>query len=379
MQPTSSQSDAPSGKQSPAALGTAGSFRLFGVPIRLHFTFLLLLVFIVVTGLSGGQSSLVNAAYILALFVSVLLHELGHVAVSRKFGIKTKEIVMYPIGGVSVMERDPTPAAEFWIALTGPLVNIAIAMVLWVGLYYTGHLITLEMLGKASDSNLLERIALGNLILGLFNLIPAFPMDGGRVLRAFLARSRPLKDATRIAATAGRFLAISMLFTGLLSGQYFLMFIAIFVYLGAEQENSSVMGRALTQGFPVRAAMITEFHTLSHGNSMRDAADLLLSTSQQDFPVVLGEQVIGLLGRNALLQGMANKGPEAYVAGVMDRNFTAIRPDMDLAEAMPLILQAGSCALVMDGDHLLGLLTRENLTEFLLLRRSGMEPVTSRS
>ncbi len=378
MQPTSPHSDAPPGKRDPAASGTAGSFRLFGVPIRLHFTFLLLLVFIIATGLSGGQSSLVNAAYILALFVSVLLHELGHVAVSRKFGIKTKEIVMYPIGGVSVMERDPAPAAELWIALTGPLVNIAIALALWAWLYYSGHLIAMEMLGQASDSNLLERIALGNLILGLFNLIPAFPMDGGRALRAFLARSRSLQDATRIAATAGRFLAISMLFTGLLSGQYILMFISIFVYLGAEQENSSVMGRALTQGVPVRAAMITEFHTLSHGNSMRDAANLLLSTSQQDFPVVLGEQVIGLLGRNALLRGMANQGPEAYVAGVMDRNFTAIRPDMDLAEAMPLVLQAGSCALVMEEDRLLGLLTRENLTEFLLLRRSGMEPVTSR-
>lgn len=378
MQPPPPQSDSPTGKQKPAASGTTGSFRLFGVPIRLHFTFLLLLLFIIVTGLSGGQSSLVNAAYILALFMSVLLHELGHVAVSRKFGIKTKEIVMYPIGGVSVMERDPTPAAEFWIALAGPLVNIAIALALWAWLYYSGYFITIEMLGQASDSNLLERIALGNLILGLFNLIPAFPMDGGRVLRALLARSRSLQDATRIAATAGRFLAIAMLFTGLLSGQYFLMFIAIFVYLGAEQENASVMGRALTQGIPVRAAMITEFHTLSHGNSMRDAANLLLSTAQQDFPVVLGEQVIGLLGRNALLQGMANQGPESYVAGVMDRNFTAIRPDMDLSEAMLLVLQAGSCALVMEDDRLLGLLTRENLTEFLLLRRSGMEPITSR-
>ncbi len=378
MQPTLPPSDSSAGNQKPTASGTAGSFRLFGIPIRLHFTFLLLLVFIVATGLSGGQSSLVNAAYILALFVSVLLHELGHVAVSRKFGIGTKEIVMYPIGGVSVMERDPAPAAELWISLAGPLVNLSIALALWAWLYFSGYPISVEMLGKASDSNLLERIALGNLILGLFNLIPAFPMDGGRVLRAYLARSRSLQDATRIAAAAGRFLAISMLFTGLLSGQYFLMFIAVFVYLGAEQENASVMGRALTQGIPVRAAMITEFHTLSHGNSIRDAANLLLSTSQQDFPVVLGEQVIGLLGRNALLQGMAHQGAEAYVAGVMDRNFTAIKPDMDLAEAMPIVLQAGSCALVMEDGHLLGLLTRENLTEFLLLRRSGMEPMTSR-
>ncbi|MEO8125946.1 MAG: site-2 protease family protein [Bryobacteraceae bacterium] len=378
MQPSSPQFDSSAGKPNPAASGTAGSFRMFGIPIRLHFTFLLLIVFILATGLGGGQSSMVNAAYIVALFASVLLHEIGHVMVSRRFGIKTKEIVMYPIGGVSVMEQNPPPAAELWISLTGPMVNFAIAAVLWLALHFTGHAIKMDAFTNTSNANIWERIMLGNLILGLFNLIPAFPMDGGRALRAFLARSRSLQDATRIASAAGRFLAISMLFTGLLSGQYFLMFIAIFVYLGAEQENATVIGRALTQGIPVRAAMITEFHTLSHGNSIRDAANLLLSTSQQDFPVVLGEQVIGLLGRNALLHGMANQGPEAYVAGVMDRNFTKIAPDMDLAEAMPLVLQAGSCALVMEEERLLGLLTKENLTEFLLLRRSGMEPATSR-
>jgi Zn-dependent protease len=378
MQPSAPQTDPPVRKQNPPASGTAGAFRIFGVPIRLHFTFLILMVFIVTAGLSGDQSSLVNMAYIIALFGSVLLHELGHVAVSRRFGIRTNEIIMYPIGGVSRMERDPKPAEEFWIALAGPLVNVAIAAAILTYLHYSGRLVAVESLGRASDANLLERIAFGNLILGLFNLIPAFPMDGGRVLRAYLARSRSVQDATRIAATAGRFLAIAMLFAGLLNGQYLLMFIAIFVYLGAEQENASVIGRALTEGIPVRAAMITEFHTLSHGNSIRDAADLLLSTSQQDFPVVLGQQVIGLLGRNALLQGMASHGPESYVAGVMDRNFTAIGPNMDLAEAMPLVTQSGACALVMEGDQLLGLLTRENLTEFLLLRRSGMEPVTSR-
>jgi predicted transcriptional regulator len=258
------------------------------------------------------------------------------------------------------------------------VVNIAIAGALLAFLHYSGRLVAVESLGHASDSNLLQRIALGNLVLGVFNLVPAFPMDGGRILRAVLARSRSLRDATRIAATAGRFLAMAILFASLLNGQYFLMFIAIFIYLGAEQENAAVIGRVLTQGIPVRAAMITEYHTLSHGNTIRDAADLLLSTSQQDFPVVLGEQVIGLLGRNALLQGMASQGPESYVAGVMDRNFTSVAPDMDLAQAMPLVIQAGSCALVMEGERLLGLLTRENLTEFLLLRRSGMEPVTSR-
>ena len=125
--------------------------------------------------------------------------------------------------------------------------------------------------------------------------------------------------------------------------------------------------------------MVTDFHTLPHGSTIRDAAELLLSTSQQDFPVVLGEQVIGLLGRNALLRGMAAEGPESYVSGIMDRNFTAVAPDMDLAEAMPILAEAGTCALVMDGDRLVGLLTRENLSEFVLLRRFGLQASTSRA
>jgi Zn-dependent protease/CBS domain-containing protein len=353
--------------------GTAATFHLFGIPIRLHFTFLILLAFILVVGLSGDQSAAVNMVYILALFISVLIHELGHVAVSRRYGIKTKEIVMYPIGGVSRMERDPKPSEELWIALVGPVVNLAIAGMLFAYLYSSGQVVGIETLAKASDANLIERIALGNLILGGFNLIPAFPMDGGRILRAFLARFRPIEEATRIAAAAGRFLAIAMLFIGLFNGQFFLMFIAIFVYLGAEHENAAVTGRAMTQGIPVRAAMVTDFHTLPHGSTIRDAAELLLSTSQQDFPVVLGEQVIGLLGRNALLRGMAAEGPESYVSGIMDRNFTAVAPEMDLAETMPVLAEAGTCALVMDGDRLVGLLTRENLSEFVLLRRFGLQ------
>jgi predicted transcriptional regulator len=134
------------------------------------------------------------------------------------------------------------------------------------------------------------------------------------------------------------------------------------------------MGRMLTQGIPVRAAMVTEFRTLSHGDSIGDAANLLLATSQQDFPVVHGDQVIGLLGRSALLKAMASGGPEAYVAGAMARDFLRLSPHQDLAEALPKLSEAGSCALVMDGERLLGLLTTENVSEFLLLRRFGMQP-----
>jgi CBS domain-containing protein len=157
-----------------------------------------------------------------------------------------------------------------------------------------------------------------------------------------------------------------------------LLFIALFVYIGATQETVVATGRALTSGVPVRAAMVTDFRTLEHGNTIRDAANLLLATSQHDFPVVLGEQVIGLLGRTALLRGMAVDGPDAYVAGIMSREFPKVDPDDDLMETLPVMTET-SCALVMKEGRLLGLLTRENVSEFLMLRKVGLEAAETRA
>lgn len=362
-----------SDRAEPRIGGTVGVVRILGVPVRLHFTFVLLLIFLVVFGIGAKQSHLMYVLYILALFASVLLHELGHAVVSRRYGIHTIEIVMFPIGGVARLERNPKPREELWIALAGPLVNLVLAGALLGLLASRRELVPLEELAKPSDSNLWMRIGTGNLILALFNLLPAFPMDGGRILRSIVGLYKSEDDATRIAAAAGRFLAVAMGLYGLLSMNFLLMFIAFFVYLGATQEGVAAMGRSLTHGVPVRAAMVTDFRTLSHGDTIRDAANLLLATTQQDFPVVHGEQVLGLLSRTGLLRAMATSGPESYVAGAMERNYTQIPPEMDLAAALPLMARAGSCALVMEGDKLLGLLTAENLAEFVLLRRVGMK------
>jgi Zn-dependent protease/CBS domain-containing protein len=350
----------------------ARGLRLFGVPVRLHFTFILLLIFIVTLGAREGESAIFNVIYILALFTSVLLHELGHVGVSKRYGIQTIEVVLYPIGGVARLERSPKPHEELWIALAGPAVNVLIAAAMFAYLGYMRAEVDYRMLATPSDANLLARIAIGNLILAGFNMIPAFPMDGGRVLRALLARWQPEAEATRMAAGAGRMFAILIGLYGLLSMHFMLVFIAFFVYLGATAETAAVTGRTLTEGIPVRNAIITDYRTLEHGSTIREAANLLLATSQQDFPVTLGQQVLGLLGRNALLRGMASEGPDAYVAGVMDREFPHVSPEMPLNDALPLLSQA-SCVLVIDeNEQLLGLLTRENVSEFLMLRRFGM-------
>ncbi len=352
--------------------GTVGTVHVLGVPVRMHFTFLLLLVFLLFIGVGGRQSGAMTALYILALFASVLLHEFGHALVARRYGIRTLEIVMFPIGGVARPERQPKAREELWIALAGPMVNAAIAGILLAWLAAGRGIVPLDVLREPTDANLAQRVAFGNLLLFAFNLLPAYPMDGGRILRALLALSRPEDQATRIAAGAGRFLAALLGLAGLLWGNFILVFIALFVYLGAAQEGAAARGRILTSGFPVRAAMITDFRTLSHGDTIRDAGALLLATSQHDFPVVHGGQVVGLLSRAALVRAMMAQGPDAYVAGAMDRDFTRVSPDADLSEVLPMLSAGSGPALVMEDDRLAGMLTSENLSEFILLRQVGL-------
>ena len=353
--------------------GSVGGVRIFGVPVRFHFTFVLLLVFLLFVGVGEKQSGASTALYILALFASVLAHEVGHTLVARHYGIRTIEIVMFPIGGVSRPERQPKASEELWIALAGPTVNLLIGAALLGWTVSQQGFVALEQLREPTDANLAERIALGNLALWLFNLLPAYPMDGGRILRAVLALRLPVEEATRIASSAGQSLAILLGLAGLLWSNFVLVFVALFVYLGAFQEGAAAKGRIFTAGFRVEQAMITDFRTLGHGDTVRDAGNLLLATSQHDFPVMHGESVVGLLSRSALVRAMLGQGPDAYVAGAMERNFIRLAPDMPLSEALASVTAPGACALVMDAeDHLRGMLTSEHLSEFILLRQAGM-------
>jgi Zn-dependent protease len=353
--------------------GTLGVLRVFGVPVRFHFTFVLLLIFLLFIGVGERQSGAMTALYVLALFASVLLHELGHTLVARQYGIRTTEIVMYPIGGVSRPERIPKGREEFWIAISGPLVNGLIAASLFAWLATHHQFVPIELLRDPTDANLVQRIATGNFLLFVFNLLPAYPMDGGRVLRSLLMLFKPEEEATRIAASSGQALAAMLGLYGLLSSNFIVVFVAMFIYIGASQEGAAVRGRLLTTGVPVRAAMITDFRTLSHGESIRDAGNLLLATSQHDFPVMHGDQVLGLLMRAALVRAMLTDGPDAYVASAMDRNPRRVSPDTPLTGVLQDLSGTRACVLVMDGDKLLGLLTSENVSSFILLRQVAMQ------
>ncbi|MCC6264856.1 MAG: M50 family metallopeptidase [Bryobacterales bacterium] len=354
--------------------GTLSVGQFFGIPLRFHFTFVLLFAFLITISLAGAQSWVGNTIFIAAIFASVFVHEMGHALVSRRYGIRTLEIVMFPIGGIARLEKNPGIREEFWIAIAGPAVNFVIAAGLFAYLAGAGQWQSISGMAEATDLNMLQRIAVGNLVLGLFNLLPALPMDGGRILRSLLARYRPEAEATQLAARIGTGMAALMGLAGLVTFNIFLLFIAFFVYLGASQERAMSIGKSAMQGMPARSAMITEFQTLNHGDTLRDAAAALLASAQQDFPIMLGSRVIGLLGRARLLRALAQDGPDAYISAHMDRDFVRIDPETDLAEAMPRVAAAGSAALVMKEDELLGMLTMENLTEFILLRQMGLRP-----
>lgn len=357
--------------------GSNRAFRVLGIPIRFHFTFLLLVAFLLVTGF-GGRTPMGYGLFVGGLFLSVLLHELGHHWITKRYGIQTLEVVMFPIGGLARLSRRPKPNEELWIALGGPAVNVLLALGFYFAAISRNPILSLSGIDKSTDENLATQLFLGNLALAAFNLLPAFPMDGGRILRAILSKFKPEVEATQFAALAGRMLAISLALYALLAGQYLVVFAAFFVYLGAAQEAAAALGRALTSGIPVRMAMVRTFHTLDHNSTIRDAVSLTLATAQQDFPVMHGTQVVGLLSRNRMVQALAADGADAYIAGCMDRSYMHLSPDADLAESLPSMAGASTCAFVMDSDQLVGLLTPQNLSEFLLLRRFGLDPADVR-
>lgn len=355
--------------------GIFGTIPILGVPVRLHLTFWAVIGFLILSGVGESRSSLTYFLYVLGIFGSVAIHELSHGLASMACGVRTLEVVMFPIGGVPRLNRALRPAEELVIALAGPLANFLLAGGFYLVATRSNLPVSTSNLLLPTNDNIAAQLVFGNLALACFNLLPAFPMDGGRMFRSILAMFRTEDEATRIAAWAGRMLAFSLAVYALFSGVYALVFAAFFIYIGAAQEAAAALGKTLTQGIPVRAAMMTEFRTLPHGATIRDAVNLTLATSQQDFPIMHGALISGLLNRNTILRALAAQGPDAYVAGAMERSFLALSPEYDLAQALPLMARSSTCALVMQGDQLVGLLTVDNLSKFLQMRRYGLDPV----
>ena len=348
-----------------------------GIPIRVHVTFWLLLIWVAWMAPGWGQSVAVLLGIVLGLFACIILHELGHALVAKAFGIRTRDITLYPIGGISALQSMGRPGQELVISLAGPAVNFVIAAILGVVVGLIGAFPTLAQI-RDGRMDFLPSLFLGNLTLALFNIVPAFPMDGGRILRSALALGIGIDRATRIAATIGQGLAIAMGLAGLLLPNLGLMFIALFVFLGAGGEAEMQRTIASTTGYHMRDAMITRFETISHGDSLASVVDRLLRTNQEDFPVTHGEQVLGLLTRRRLLSALASEGKHALVAGVMERDYPRAAPDEDLTHALELLKgKASAPLLVFEADRLIGMVTLDNLVEFLSVARAGAAPARS--
>ena len=352
-----------------------------GIGVYMHATFLLLLGWVAFTHWQDERSLAAvvsGVAFVLALFACVVAHEYGHALTARRYGIKTREITLLPIGGVARLERMPDdPRQEFWVALAGPAVNIVIAAGLLAGLVLTNSLVPLDQIAVGSGS-FLERLMVVNLFLVGFNMLPAFPMDGGRVLRAVLARRMEYTRATHVAANVGQGMAFLFGFLGLF-GNPMLLFIALFVWIGAAQESSAVQMKSALGGIPVARAMLTDFHTLQPHESLGRATELILAGSQQDFPVVDNERVVGVLTRADLLAALSRQDRQTPVVDVMQRDFQVV-DSTDMLEAVMERLQACACHTlpVVHGGQLVGLVTMDNVGEFVMIHAALAGSQTSR-
>ena len=354
------------------------SIRLFsvgGTAVRIHLTFFLLLAVYAVLGWQqGGAPAAIDlVVFIALLFLCVVLHEFGHVFAARLYGIRTSDVTLLPIGGVASLERMPEkPGQEIVVALAGPAVNVVIAVALATLLGASFDLGQTAQLGDAR-APLLDRIAVANVALFVFNLIPAFPMDGGRVLRALLAIPMGYTRATRVAATIGQGLAFIFALMGLVVGNPMLVLVAVFIFLAASGEAGYVQAREYTRGYLASHAMITSFQTLGPTSVADDAAALLLRTTQQEFPVVDGAGVMrGMLTRDSLIRALQQSGGATPVLEIMDRDIPTVPENACLDNVFERVQRSAArlVGVVDPAGHLVGYITAENLSELIMIQSS---------
>lgn len=350
--------------------------RLGETAIRIHVTFLLFLVWIWAAYYrsGGSQAAWEGVLFVALLFACVLLHELGHVFAARRYGVKTPDITLWPFGGIANLERIPEkPSQELVVAIAGPAVNVAIALVilLFLGASLGTAGIKADELAKIEDpgTSMLVKLAGANIFLVVFNLIPAFPMDGGRVLRALLAMNMGHARATALAASIGQGLAIGLGLLGIFTNPM-LMIIGVFVFLAASGEAGQVQLREASRGHIVADAMITHFETLGPQSTVDDAADALIRSTQKEFPVVDGAgKLRGVLTRDAMIRALRDQGPQTPVIDVMQHDIPTVEARAKLDAALKLITgaQAPAVGVLDTAGRLVGLLTPENVGELMMI------------
>jgi len=342
--------------------------RFAGIDVFLHATFLIFLAWIAVVYWNIGQSLnavLSGVAFVLVLFACVVLHEFGHALTARRFGIGTKNITLLPIGGVASLEKLPEdPWQEIAVAIAGPMVNIVIALALWAWIRLNDLPLDIEQINLA-DGFSIGALLIVNIVLVAFNMLPAFPMDGGRVFRASLALAMPRDRATEIAAATGRGFAI---FFGILGLFYnpFLVVIAVFIWIGANSESGMEMMKSRLFGVSAGQAMLTEFHALSPADPLSNAMSYTLSSNQVDFPVIANGQVQGVLTQVDLVRGLKEADDTAQVERFMRPDLKQIEKDQPVQRALETLLSSRDPLLaVTEKGQFIGILDMQNIMELV--------------
>jgi Zn-dependent protease len=363
--------------------------RLFGIEIRIHLTFLFLLVFVWSTeaATQDANAAMRGLGLVGIIFGSVILHELGHALVARGSGIPAKSIILLPIGGITMLDEaqaipDPLNAwkRDIRIAVAGPLLNFAIAGISAIVLLAVIPGFSLTARPLLHSSALLRSLVWANVYLGLFNLLPAYPMDGGRALRALFSRRMELVQATQRAVRIGHVFSILFMMVGILMGNWWLVMIGLFLFFGAQLEERSAVFQSVLQSVRLEEVMLTDFATLSPADTLEDALEKAVHTLQDDFPVVRGSDMVGVISRQKILEALRAEG-NGYVQAVMNRIFEVAARQESLASAFrKLSARNLSIIPVVDDQHLIGIVTLQNLmhsmallAESRKLRREALE------
>ncbi len=344
--------------------------KLAGIEVRVHATF-----FLLVTWVAWGnyatqgsvQAALAGVTFIALLFGIVVLHELGHALTARRFGVATRDITLLPIGGVARLERMPdNPRHELAVAVAGPGVNVVLA----AGLAIAGLLLGTDIRPSASTENLVAQLLWINVALATFNMLPAFPLDGGRALRALLAMRMPDVRATEVAARLGQALAVVLGIAGLF-GNVVLLLIAVFIWMGARAEAHAAQLKDAMSGLSAGQAAVRELHVLSPDDRASTAVEYALHGFQRDFPVLEHGRVAGVLSHRALLSALSEDGRDFRIGTLMEPHPTTVPSSMGLSKALEALQEAPCrCVLVVDSDELVGMLTIDAVGELIAVREA---------
>lgn len=355
-----------------------GSFKLgniAGIGVFIHWTFSILIAYIIFSNYRAGHDAERigwMVLFVCSIFGTVFLHELGHALAAKRYGINTKDITILPIGGLARLEKIPEkPVEELVVALAGPAVNIALAGI--TALFITmpsANELYIQLTGGVNSDNFFLNFFIVNIWLAVFNLIPAFPMDGGRVLRALLAMKMERHIATNVAARIGQVLALGFIFLGFF-GNPFLIFIGLFIILGAQGEAQMTKAEFMMKGIIVRDILMKNYETIEESDTIETAVNKLLNGQCKNFVVMAKQQAVATLGRDEIIKALSENGKQTLLQSVADKNPIRLNVNQSLEEVYPtMIAGKNSMAFVYDNQQFIGVLDLENILEFIMVKEA---------